>query len=72
MSGKITKAEARRLKKRWLRFIRAHRSLIRKGHRFRIGDPRLSPQLIPHGFHFTRGSGPAWPPASARSSSPRP
>jgi len=72
MSGKITLAEARRLKKRWLRFIRTHRSAIRKGHRFRFGDPRLSPQLVPRGFYFTRRSKPRWPaaPSSARPRQP--
>lgn len=66
MSRKITLAEARRLKRRWLRFIRTHRVAIRKGHRFRFGDPRLSPQLVPRGFYFTRRAKPRWPPAVSK------
>lgn len=62
MSGTPDAAEGRRLKRRWLRFIRDHRAAIRAGRRFRVGDPELTADLIPRGFSFNRPNKPPWPP----------
>lgn len=45
----------------WQRFLREHRADIARGERFAIGDPRLTPELFPPGFHFWTADGKQWP-----------
>jgi hypothetical protein len=51
-------------KARWERFIREKRETLRRGHRFKIGDPDITPDLFPRGFQFYF-QGKPWPPLRA-------
>ncbi|MFH2007618.1 MAG: hypothetical protein ABI333_13615 [bacterium] len=62
MDAKIDRTEASRLEQRWLRFIKKQTAAIRAGERFRIGDPRLTPDLLPKSYQFYRAGKPPWPP----------
>jgi beta-lactamase regulating signal transducer with metallopeptidase domain/HEAT repeat protein len=45
---------------RWGRFIEQNRQKLRRGQRFRIGDPEITPDLFPPGFQFYH-KGQLWP-----------
>jgi hypothetical protein len=45
---------------RWKRFIDEHRKELREGHRFKLGDPEITPDLFPPGFDFYLQGRP-WP-----------
>jgi HEAT repeat protein len=45
---------------RWQRFIEENRARLRRGQRFRIGDPEITPDLFPPGFQFYH-KGKLWP-----------
>jgi hypothetical protein len=48
-------------RKRWRRFIQEHRKDLRKGRRFKLGDPEITADLFPPGFQFYFDGKP-WPP----------
>jgi len=52
------------IKARWSRFIQEHRQKLQKGHRFKIGDPEITPDLFPRGFQF-HDNGKPWPPGTS-------
>lgn len=54
-------------KARWERFIRENREKLRQGHRFKLGDPEITPDLFPRGFQFYF-QGKPWPPVQAEAS----
>ena len=56
LDPEITKAT----KARWGRFIQEHREKLRKGHRFKLGDPEITADLFPPGFRFYF-KGKPWP-----------
>jgi HEAT repeat protein len=48
---------------RWRRFIEQNRPRLRRGQRFHIGDPEITPDLFPPGFQFHH-KGQLWPPGN--------
>jgi hypothetical protein len=48
---------------RWGRFIEQNRQRLRRGQRFHIGDPEVTPDLFPPGFQFYH-KGRLWPPGN--------
>jgi beta-lactamase regulating signal transducer with metallopeptidase domain/HEAT repeat protein len=45
---------------RWRQFIKQNRERLRRGPRFQIGDPEITPDLFPPGFQFHH-QGKLWP-----------
>jgi hypothetical protein len=63
---KPTKAEQAALKDRWIKLITEHADAIRDGKVFRVGDPEITPDLIPQDFSIGV-DGSQWPaPAGSR------
>lgn len=48
------------MKTRWTRFISDNPEKLRQGHRFKLGDPEITPDLFPKGFQFY-ADGKPWP-----------
>lgn len=59
--GQISPENARQLKARWTSFLKAHMEDIRSGRRYVVGDPELTPDLIPEGCGIVLDSGERWP-----------
>ena len=51
----------KKLKHSWLAFLNSNRAAIRAGKIFSLGQPQLTPDLIPHGVFLTRADGSQWP-----------
>jgi len=49
------------IKQRWNLFLRENREAIEAGEKFKIGDPRLAPDLFPKGFRLHRKGQSDWP-----------
>lgn len=58
---KLQPDEITKTKERWRRFIAEHREKLRKGHRFKLGDPEITSDLFTAGFQFYF-EGKPWPP----------
>jgi hypothetical protein len=54
------------IRRAWLEFIESHRQLLRKGARFPVSDPPLSPKMFPPDYRLSRAGQPEWPEAQAR------
>jgi hypothetical protein len=57
---KPTRAEQAALKNRWIKLITDHREAIRDGKVFKVGDPEITPDLIPQDFSIGV-DGSQWP-----------
>ena len=66
---KLAAEHVPQIRKRWLRFIDENREKLRAGHRFKIGDPEITPDLFFPGFQFHH-EGKVWPSDDAAASSP--
>ena len=60
-SGLPDATEAKRLQKRWERFTKKHAKRIRKGKKFTLDDPALTPDLVPPGMTRNDRKGQRWP-----------
>ena len=60
-SGNVDAKAWGTIKQRWQRFLKDNREAIQAGEKFKIGDPRLSPDLFPKGFRMRRKKQPDWP-----------
>ncbi len=60
-SGVPDAAEGMRLKRVWTAWLRKHRSGVRAGKVFALGDPALTPELFPPGFSLSDRAGMRWP-----------
>lgn len=56
----LAASEMEKAQKNWKVFIDTNREKIRSGHRFKPGDPEITPDLFPEGFYFYVDGKP-WP-----------
>jgi hypothetical protein len=49
------------LRKAWFDFIDEHRQELREGKRFEVGNPPLSPKMLPPKFQLHRDGQSPWP-----------
>lgn len=60
-SGVPDAAEGARLKKVWTAWLGKHADAVRAGRRFALGDPALTPELLPAGSSLINRAGERWP-----------
>ena len=59
--GSLNSQTASRLRARWSKFLQEHREAIQAGHRFKPGDPELTPDLMPPEYKLHLLNGKQWP-----------
>ncbi len=57
----LTRSERLALRAAWKEFLSRHAAALRSGHRFKLGDPNLSPALFGRARSWVLPSGKSWP-----------
>lgn len=59
--GGLSSQTAPSLRTRWSKFLQEHRQAIKAAHRFKPGDPELTPDLMPPEYKLHLQNGKQWP-----------
>jgi len=61
LGGDLDPETARALKARWTKFVEDHREAIKARRRFQVGDPGITPDLLPAQWKLKPPGLPPWP-----------